>query len=160
MQTPSGNVQREHPVHEHSWDAGQYGSPSLAVAGPAIFAFWDDLHLIGAVFRLHERGRPTGALAIILLLSLTQSVSSVRLAWRRSDFRSFFTATKDQAAIQYHSHSTACDSSQTVGIQSNGTAGSPALTYVCSTTGIIPSSGLAIWFYDSILNMILRRRQS
>lgn len=126
--------------------------PSTAVQGPAIFLFWNDLHL-------DRGGIPTGTDVVgyknfgdYVVLEF-DSVGNYSTSCVGSLKFEALLYADGRIKLQYSQlilgTGATCDSTMTIGIQSNGAAGSSALHYVCNTTGIQPVEGLAIWFAPS-----------
>ena len=124
--------------------------PSSVIAGPAVCLFWNDLHL-------DRGGIPTGVDVVgyrnfgdYLVLEF-DSVGNYSTSCVGSLKFEAILYADGRIKMQYNQlilgTGTACDSTMTIGIQSNGTGGSAALTYVCNTTGIQPVEELAILFY-------------
>jgi hypothetical protein len=121
--------------------------PNSGVAYPAIFPFWDDLHLLrykadSAVIGFKQFGTYT----VIEFDSIGFYSSSCYPGYPLSFEVICFS--NGYIKMQYREITTpsACQNSQTVGIQSNGTAGSAALQYVADGAGYPPVNGRAVWF--------------
>ncbi len=125
--------------------------PSTSISGPAVFVFWNDLHL-------NNGGIPSGTDVIgyrnfgdyvVVEYDSIGNFSSSCVGSLK--FQAIFFSD-GRIKLQYNQliigAGTACDSTMTIGIQSNGVAGSPALNYVCNTTGYQATDTLAIWFYQ------------
>ncbi len=125
--------------------------PDADLAAPAVCVFNDDLHLA-------RFGNTPGDYVVGYKNFGTYAVIEF-------DSIGFFSSSCDDNSVlkmeivlhddgriklQYNTVfvEDACDSNFTIGIQSNGTAGSPALNYSCLATDIQPINGLAIWFYQ------------
>ncbi|MFZ5433604.1 MAG: choice-of-anchor J domain-containing protein [Calditrichota bacterium] len=127
--------------------------PSTAINGPVIFAFWDD-----------QKTSAFGGTTSDRILYRNFANYTV-VEW---DSLVHYSTTCDSMALKYEvilynsgkikmqyniiASEGTCDSSVTVGIQSNGAAGSPALQYCYGSsgtnfTGPHPAAGRAIWFY-------------
>jgi hypothetical protein len=120
--------------------------PSTAAPGPAIFPYWDDLHL--------DWGGITTGTDVIGFKNFGNytviEYDSIGHCCSAGTSLKFEVILFNTGAIkmQYNTLSFGANTNtQSIGIQSNGTAGSPALTYVCNTTGIQPVNGLAIWYF-------------
>ncbi|HEY3296550.1 MAG TPA: hypothetical protein VGL38_14060 [bacterium] len=122
--------------------------PSTNVAGPAIFPYWDDLHL--------DYGGVTGGTNVVGYKNFGSytvieydSVGHCCTAGNASLKFEVIAFADGRIKMQYNNlvMLAAYDSTQTIGIQANGAAGSAALTYVCNLVGIQPANGRAIWFY-------------
>lgn len=124
--------------------------PTTLYSGPAIFPFWDDLHL--------QRSIPSGVDVVGYKNFGTYTVIEF-------DSIGFFSSScvtplkfqvilynDGKIKLQYNMLDVpaACLNSATIGIQSNGVAGSAALNYVCNATGIQPTTGRAIWFFQNV----------
>jgi bacillopeptidase F (M6 metalloprotease family) len=122
--------------------------PSTGINGPAIAAFWDDLHLL-------RGGRPD---TIVVgyknfgthFVIEYDHVGYYATACTTGTWLTFETILYPNGDIklQYNNITppTSCINSQSIGIQDTGATGSAALNYVCNTTGIQPVNGLAILF--------------
>jgi hypothetical protein len=128
--------------------------PNTGVSGPAIFAYWDDLHL-------DRNGQTTnqvmyrnfGTYLVIEFDSIGVYNSSCGAGGTTNTLKfEVILFSNGSIKIQYNTVNVcnAQDSSMTVGIQSNGAAGSAALQYCYGTgttlTGPLPVSGRAIRF--------------
>ncbi len=126
--------------------------PSSNVAGPAIFPYWDDLHLTyggqtnGTVVAIKNFGNYT-----------VIEYDSIGFCCASGSELKFEVLLFDDGKIKFQYNTLHVvdseDSSMTIGIQSNGAAGSPALQYCYGSsgsnfTGHYPTNGLAIWFYQ------------
>jgi hypothetical protein len=130
--------------------------PNTGVGGPAIFPYWDDLHL-------DRNGQTTnqvmyrnfGDYTVIEYDSIGVYNSTCGAGGPTNTLKYEVILFSDgKIKIQYNIVAVcdAQDSSMTVGIQSNGAAGSPALQYGYGSggqtlVGHLPASGTAIWFY-------------
>jgi hypothetical protein len=118
--------------------------PSTEVAGPMIAVLWDDLHLLygGRTDTVVVGYRNFGDYFVIEFDSLGHCCS---------DGGSFkFEAIlypNGNIKLQYNNLVfSSWPQTQSIGIQQAGAVGSAALNYVCNTTGIQPTNGLAILF--------------
>lgn len=122
--------------------------PASAVNAPIIAMLWDDLHLLrgGRTDTLVVGYRNFGTYFVIEFDQVGFYSSSCPN--NPMTFQAILY-NNGNIKLQYNSIPipAACLNSQTIGIQSAGTAGSPALNYVCNTTGIPPADGRAIWFF-------------
>jgi hypothetical protein len=122
--------------------------PSTNVNAPMVAMLWDDLHLLhgGRTDTVVIGYRSFGDRMVIEYDQVgyySPSCPDIPLSFEALLF------SNGNIKLQYDHYSApeACDSSQTIGIQSNGAVGSAALTYVCDFDGIQPGSGRAIWFF-------------
>jgi hypothetical protein len=123
--------------------------PSTEVAGPAIFPFWDDLHLdYGGISTGTDvvGYKNFGSYTVIEFDSIGHCCAATNGSFKFE----VILFNDGKIKMQYNNMVLvdAQDSTATIGIQSNGAAGSSGLTYVCNLTGIQPASGRAIWFYQ------------
>ena len=136
--------------------------PRSDVAGPAIFPYNDDQHL-------DRNGQLTdqvmyknlGTYTVIEWDSIGVYNSTCGAGGPTNTLKYQVILFNDgKIKIQYNTVAVcdAQDTSMTVGIQSNGVAGSAALQYGYGTgangsavlTGHLPATGLAIWFYPTV----------
>jgi hypothetical protein len=121
--------------------------PSTAVGGPMIAVFWDDLHLLygGRTDTVVVGYRTFPEYVVIEFDGIGFYTSACRNVQLK--FETILYPNGD-VKLQYNSIfiPTSCSNSQTIGVQQAGAAGSPALNYVCNTTGIQPGDGRAILF--------------
>jgi hypothetical protein len=130
--------------------------PSATITGPAILPYWDDLHL-------DRNGQTTnqvmyrnfGTYTVIEYDSI--GVYNSTCVSTPPNVLKFEVILFNDGKIKIQYNTVAVcdvqDSSMTVGIQSNGTAGSPALQYGFGSggqtlVGNLPASGRAVWFYQ------------
>jgi hypothetical protein len=125
--------------------------PSALVAGPMIAVFWDDLHLLrgGRADTVVVGYRSFGTHMVIEFDQIgfySTSCPNVPLKFETILY------PNGHIKLQYNSIPipAPCANSQTIGIQQSGAAGSAALNYVCNTTGIQPTNGLAILFFRPV----------
>lgn len=122
--------------------------PASVVAGPMIACLWDDLHLVrgGQADTVVVGYRNFGDYFVIEFDGIgwySTSCPNIHLKFEAILYQN------GNIKLQYATvtrPATACQSSQSIGIQSNGAAGSAALTYVCNATGFQPFDSLAIEF--------------
>jgi len=122
--------------------------PASVVAGPMIAVLWDDLHQVrgGRTDTVILGYRNFGDYFVIQYDGIgwySTSCPNIYLKFEAILYQN------GNIKLQYNTvtrPATACTNTHTIGIQSNGTAGSAALNYVCNTTGFQPFDGLAIEF--------------
>ena len=133
--------------------------PATNIAGPAICAHWDDQHLdrviTGGVNVIGYKN--FGAYTVIEYDSTGIYSTSCTAPNNRLKYE-VILFNDGKIKLQYNiiDVCNAADSSMTVGIQSNGSAGSAALQYCfgngTTLTGPLPVSGRTVWFFPSIVN--------
>jgi hypothetical protein len=129
--------------------------PNTGIAGPVIFPYWDDqkLNVFGGTVSDRIAYRNFGTYTVVEWDSTgpySSSCPNQALKYEAVLYNS------GRIKFQYNwiGADLTCDSSVTIGIQSNSVAGSPALQYCSGTsgtnfTGPHPASGRAIWFYPT-----------
>jgi hypothetical protein len=122
--------------------------PNTGINGPAIAAFWDDLHLLygGRTDTMCVGYKNFGDYFVVEYDGIGFYTSTCNNAPLKFEVLLY---NNGDIKLQYHTISfpaTACQNSQTIGIQDTGAVGAAALNYVCNTTGFVPSNGLAILF--------------
>jgi hypothetical protein len=127
-----------------SWMNGCF--PFGPIPGPTIAVFWDDLSLVtgGQADTLCIGYKNFGDYFIIEY----DGVGYFELLCRGVPLKfEVILCRSGDIKLQYHTITHAnCRNSQSIGIQQTGEQGSPALNYVCNSTGVQPTDRLAILF--------------